>query len=318
MLRHIVTLVPLLAILQPGAGWAASLKMDFRQPFTEKFRGRGSFDKTHVCTRCQTPPKVDGKLDDEAWQAGGEIEFGDGRPRTTVRAYYDDATLYFAFTCHELPGRKTVGTPKDRDADVWKDDAIEICIGPPQVRKTRISYHIIISAANSLYDKRTRFGKSFGDEWNPNIEHAVHRQDDRWTVEVAIGARELDMPGWPSVTGANVGRDGPGLGPSFWGKRRDVESSAFVFQGTGDTVAEQDGDDDFVSNQTVVGESLGIHLDRTYARPGERWIEIDCKVTSTKVPLEKTRVDVKLYALAETTPVETFSTCHSVNSGDLM
>ena len=42
------------------------------------------------------------------------------------------------------------------------------------------------------------------------------------------------MPGWPGVMGANVGRDGPGLGPSFWGKRRDTEGSAFCFQGVGD------------------------------------------------------------------------------------
>jgi len=304
-------------IVQASAGSAASIKMDFGEPFTQKFSGRGSFDKKYACTRCQTPPKVDGILDDEVWQASGEIEFGDGRPRTVVRACYDDAMLYFAFVCHELLGRKATGMPRDRDADVWKDDAIEICIGPPQVRKTRISYHIIVSVANSLYDKRTRFGKSFGDEWNPTIEYTVHRQDDRWTVEVAIAARELDMPGWPSVMGANVGRDGPGLGPSFWGKRRDVESSAFAFQGTGDTEAEQGGDDGFVSNQTVAGNSLGIYADRTYARPGERWIEIDCKVSPTRVSLENTRIDVKLFGLAQTTPVETFSTVPQRERGRL-
>ena len=317
MPRNIVISAILCLIVQASAGSAASIKMDFGEPFTQKFSGRGSFDKKYACTRCQTPPKVDGILDDEVWQASGEIEFGDGRPRTVVRACYDDAMLYFAFVCHELLGRKATGMPRDRDADVWKDDAIEICIGPPQVRKTRISYHIIVSVANSLYDKRTRFGKSFGDEWNPTIEYTVHRQDDRWTVEVAIAARELDMPGWPSVMGANVGRDGPGLGPSFWGKRRDVESSAFAFQGTGDTEAEQGGDDGFVSNQTVAGNSLGIYADRTYARPGERWIEIDCKVSPTRVSLENTRIDVKLFGLAQTTPVETFSTVPQRERGRL-
>ena len=306
MLRHVVMLV---SVAMAGrAASATSIRMAFRRPFTEKFSGRGSFEKMFTCRRCQRVPKVDGRLDDDAWKVGGEIEFGDGKPRTTVRVCYDDATLYLAFVCYELPGRKALGTPRDRDSEVWKDDAVEICLGPPQVRKTRIWYHIILSVANCVYDQRTRFGKRFGDEWSPSFEHATQRYDDRWTAEVAVPASALDMPGWPSVLGADVGRDGPGLGPSFWGKRRDVESSAFVFQGVGDTASEEDGDDGFVSNQTVMGKSLGVYVDRTYARPGERWIEIDFRVTPTKVALEATRIDVKLYPFAQTTPVETFST----------
>ena len=305
MLRHVVTL--LFVALAGQAASGDSIRIDFRRPFTEKFSGRGSFEKTFSCRRCQSVPKVDGRLDDGAWKVGGEIEFGDGKPRTVVRACYDEATLYMAFLCYELPGRKALGTPKDRDSGVWKDDAIEICLGPPQVRKIRIWYHIILSVANSVYDKRTRFGKSYGDEWNPSFEHATQRYDDRWTAEVAIPATALDMPGWPSLMGANVGRDGPGLGPSFWGKRRDVESSAFAFQGVGHTATEQDGDDGFASNQTVVGKSLGVHVDRAYARPGERWIEIDFKVTPMEVALDATRIDVKLYPFAQTTPTATFS-----------
>ena len=162
MLRPVLIPILVSLIVQSATSSAASMRMDFRLPFTQKFSGRGSFEKTFTCRRCRAVPKVDGRLDDEAWKVRGEIEFGDGKPRTVVRACYDDATLYMAFVCHELPGRKALGTPKDRDSGVWKDDAIEICLGPPQVRKIRIWYHIILSVANSVYDKRTRFGKSYG------------------------------------------------------------------------------------------------------------------------------------------------------------
>ncbi|MBT3376212.1 MAG: hypothetical protein HN742_28930 [Lentisphaerae bacterium] len=285
---------------------AAAIRMDFREPYTAKFHGAGSFEKTYGCRRTETPPVINGKTDDAVWAGLQEITFGVGEARTNVRACYDDHQLYLAFTCFEKTGRETQETPRDRDSNVWRDDAIEICLGPPQLRKIRVWYHFIISAANSVYDHRMRFSRAYGQPFNPDFEHAVFRDDDHWSVEVAIPAAELDLPGWPGQMGVSVGRDGPGLGPSFWGKRRDVESSAFRFEGAGGGAARDTEDDKPFGNRPVIGDSLRVHVDRPYARPGERWIEVNCRLTP-KLPLDQTTVRGQLLRVAEATPVETFT-----------
>ena len=286
--------------------FGAAIRMEFREPFTAKFRGAGSFEQTYACRRTETPPTIDGSVQDAAWTGIQAIEFGEDNARTSVKACYDDQQLYFAFTCFEKPGRQTQGVARDRDADVWRDDAIEICLGPPQLRKLRVWYHFIISAANSVYDHRMRFSRAYGGPFDPEFEHEVHRAGDRWSIEVTIPAAELDLPGWPGQMGVSVGRDGPGLGPSFWGKRRDVESSAFRFEGAGQAPAQDTEADEFRGNRPVVGESLSIQIDRSYARPGERWIEVDCQITPA-LPLAQTVVRVQLFRMAEATPVETFT-----------
>ena len=53
-------------------------------------------------------------------------------------------------------------------------------------------YHFIISAANSVYDQRMRFGAAYGAAYNPEFSHAVHREDGRWTVEVALPSSALE------------------------------------------------------------------------------------------------------------------------------
>jgi hypothetical protein len=53
--------------------------------------------------------------------------------------------------------------------------------------------------------------------------------------------------------------------------------------------------DHFVSSQPVEGKTLSIYLDHNYARPGERWIEVECNIKPEKTLLEKTRVEAKIY-----------------------
>ncbi len=52
MLRNTVAFLLLSVIVQAADGSAASIRMDFREPFTEKSSGRGSFDKSYACGRC--------------------------------------------------------------------------------------------------------------------------------------------------------------------------------------------------------------------------------------------------------------------------
>jgi len=183
---------------------ATGIAIEFRVPFTEKFQGTGQFERKHRCARTAAPPAIDGRLDDRAWADSEPIVFGNGNAQTSVRICHDAAALYLAFECREPAGRVTQATDKDRDTDVWRDDAIEICIGPPQEQKLRAWYLFIISAANSVYDQKMRFSKPFGDPFNPEFSHATRIAEGCWTAEVALPATELGMPGWPTYLGVSL------------------------------------------------------------------------------------------------------------------
>jgi hypothetical protein len=88
----------------------------------------------------KTPPKIDGVLDDEAWQAGSMIDdffktysplYGEKLPqRTAVYLAYDPDNLYFAFYCYDTEPEKIKTSITKRDNN-WNDDwvgfALDTC-----------------------------------------------------------------------------------------------------------------------------------------------------------------------------------------------
>ena len=287
--------------------WSGPVRLDFSEPFTAKFDRRGDdrFVRIYGCRRTGEKPTIDGKLDEKVWKGLKAISLSGGEPETAVRACFDDAALYVGFECRQREGREPTGIPRGRDEAVWLDDAVEIVVGSTQHED--IWHFFIISIANCVYDQKNR-GQARCGRYDPEFEHAVHRGQGQWTVEAAIPAAALGIDAWPATLGFNVGRDGPGVGPRSWtGVRRDVSASALKFEGVQPGPEKPQQARALKSNQPVWGRSLGIRVDRPYARPGERWIEIDCSVTPVRQPLGKAEVTVKVSEIAGAKPVHTFS-----------
>ena len=98
--------------------------------------------------RVATPPRIDGVLDDEAWQGpplplsewltynplnGAHME-----QTTEVRVVYDDRALYFAFHCLDPEPQKIRSNLSRRD-DLWNDDWVGLSldsVGNAQSRTT--------------------------------------------------------------------------------------------------------------------------------------------------------------------------------------
>ena len=47
---------------------AESIRMDFRPSFVEERAKADRYKARHPCPRCSEPPRIDGRLDDKAWQ----------------------------------------------------------------------------------------------------------------------------------------------------------------------------------------------------------------------------------------------------------
>ena len=87
--------------------------------------------------RTETPPKIDGKLDDACWQnstrTGGLIQFEPqrGEPATqptTIYLAYDANKLYVAFECFKTDMDNLAANQTRRDSFFFSDDHVEVLI----------------------------------------------------------------------------------------------------------------------------------------------------------------------------------------------
>jgi hypothetical protein len=159
----------------------------------------------YVCYRARSPIRVDGKLDEAAWQAVPwtedfvDIE-GDNRPRprfrTRVKMLWDDRYFYVAA---ELEEPHVWGTFTKHDSYIFQEDNdFEVFIDPDGDNHNYAELEM--NALNTTWDlllkKPYRDGGPALDEWEiPGLKTAVHvdgtlndpRDTDRgWTIEIAF------------------------------------------------------------------------------------------------------------------------------------
>jgi hypothetical protein len=165
--------------------------------------------KGYVCYRASAPPRIDGRLDDDAWQAAPwtdafiDIE-GDirQRPRFRTRAkmLWDDTYLYVAALLEEP---HVWGTLTKHDSVIFHDNDFEIFIDPDG--DNHEYYELEINALNTEWDlflrRPYRDGGPALNEWEiPGLKTGVHVEgtlnnpgdrDTSWSVEFAIPWKAL-------------------------------------------------------------------------------------------------------------------------------
>ncbi len=142
--------------------------------------------------RTNSPPLIDGRLDDECWHnasVGNELWITTtgrvAKQQTHVFACYDDDHLYIAF---RLFTRDPDGLKADETRDdfyVWRDDSAEVFIDP---NHDHVSYcELEVNPNNVKYD-----AWGFDKNWECIWEHAVGREADAWTCEMAINLASFE------------------------------------------------------------------------------------------------------------------------------
>jgi len=307
-----------LSLIGPGRAVAAdALRFDFSDdpllPFLEHKR-----EELHV-RRCAAAPSIDGVLDDAAWGSAVAIELpraADNVPKTVIRISYDDQALYFGVVCACQPGVEPVGEPAARDAPtVWKGDHIELWLDPSgEAKETR---QFVLGAGDAIFDLLNN-DAAFGPDWG----HAVTRDKEEWRLEIAIPKAALGLTDWVREFGFNIGRNGPKLSPHAWyGKYGQTTDSALVLPDVPRQTAGKTRELPPVAEgalAAVEGEGLTIGLERSYARAGERFIEIDLAVSHPRVPLQQCRVAASLFAVTGAQPLAEASTAPARRRGTLL
>ncbi len=166
--------------------------------------------RSYECRRATTPPVIDGRLDDTAWQAAPwtenfvDIE-GDRKPqpayRTRAKILWDDDYFYIAA---ELEDPHVWATLTQRDAIVFHDNDFEIFIDPDGDGLDYVE--IEVNALNTVFDlllKRSyrEGGPALHDFDVAGLRTVVHIEgtlndptdiDRGWSVEAAIPWRAFD------------------------------------------------------------------------------------------------------------------------------
>jgi uncharacterized lipoprotein YddW (UPF0748 family) len=139
----------------------------------------------------KSPPVIDGKLDDAAWQSAGKAQLdftqlgGEVTQHTDMLLAYDAENLYIAFRCAEPKLDMLRALAQERDGPLFADDSVEMFF----VFEGEEDYlHFAVNAVGTRYD-----AKGYTSSWDPDWKAASGREVNAWTVEVAIPFASLGL-----------------------------------------------------------------------------------------------------------------------------
>lgn len=153
---------------------------------------------TYEVHRAQIAPRIDGKLDDAAWQAAKPVVFVFPWPtqtgkmqKTMARLTWDSDNLYVAYECDDSD---ITAVRTQHDDPTYRDDAVEIFIAPPGVKNLYLGLEMNARAVLSdyLYVFPQRLLGHYdlpGVQLASSIKGTLNMsgdQDQGWTLEVAI------------------------------------------------------------------------------------------------------------------------------------
>jgi beta-N-acetylglucosaminidase-like protein/glycosyl hydrolase family 20/cellulose/xylan binding protein with CBM9 domain len=119
---------------------------------------------------------------------------------STAEISYDNENLYVKVHCNEPETNKIVAKRKERDANIFQDDSIELFIMPEPEDSIGNStyYQIVVNSIGTVYDakyihKRFNYIHDQFKDWTANLKIKTKVNEDSWTLDVAIPFKDLGM-----------------------------------------------------------------------------------------------------------------------------
>jgi hypothetical protein len=166
-------------------------------------------------TRVDTPPVIDGVLDEPVYAAVPAIteffqqEPDEGQPATEptrVWLLYDAGHLYIVARCDDSQPHRIVANDMRRDGrNVTQNDNLSVIIDTFHDRRN--GYEFLVNAVGGMVDNQITDERDINRDWN-GVWRSRSRLDDRgWSVEMAIPFRSLRYrSGGSQVWGINIRR----------------------------------------------------------------------------------------------------------------
>ncbi len=184
-----------------------------------------------TAVEAETPPTIDGRLDDSIWQAADWQENfsqfkpdpgGVPRAATRVAVAYDNEHIYVAFRCFNPTGPSANSTITARDGNMDQDNAVTLYLDTYYTR--RDCYYFSTNSLGTQVDGRIgQDGAANDKKWDCPWTVASREDSAGWSCEMKIPVSEMRIPsGEGRVWGINFRRNYPEFfETSFW-QHRDV------------------------------------------------------------------------------------------------
>jgi hypothetical protein len=148
--------------------------------------------------RIAEAPKIDGVLDDVAWQGAQEAtDFIQSRPemgitlkphqKTTIKMAYDDNAIYISAYLMDKP--EDIQTQLTSRDNFGQSDFFQLILNPNNDAQNDIQFFVFSSGTQADAVSSPGNGQDFG--WSAVWDSAVKMVDDGWIVEMKIPYRAL-------------------------------------------------------------------------------------------------------------------------------
>jgi hypothetical protein len=163
------------------------------------------FAQVAAAARAPSPPKIDGVLDDPAWEAAPVQDaftqkFPNERAaptgKTSFRVLYDDDALYIGIAC-EQPDAPIVARLTRRDRFIESD---RVSVSIDARGDGRSAYELTVNAAGVLSDALRFDDTKIDPDWDETWDARTKRSPLGWAVEMRIPLRILRFSLTPGAT----------------------------------------------------------------------------------------------------------------------
>lgn len=147
-----------------------------------------------AAVRFDTPPTIDGKLEDPTWDSAAEVEGflqvqpvrGEPSPvLTTVLLGYDDEALYIAFRCQDDNPQRIAASITNRDGEFASDDTLFVMLDT--FHDGVSGYYFGTNLLGTQFDGTlANNGRTVDDRWDAAWENAAAVSENGWTAELRI------------------------------------------------------------------------------------------------------------------------------------
>ncbi len=168
--------------------------------------------KTVQVVRTETPPVIDGLLDDAIWLEAAliddmhqvnPIEYAEPSERTEIYVLYDDRTLYIGARLYVDPEEITANVLR-QNSSMTSDDTLFITLDPFNDR--RGGYFFGINPNGVRMDGLYRNVSEYYSDWDTIFDARTARFDGGWTAEYEIPLNSISFDPTSDTWGLNVSR----------------------------------------------------------------------------------------------------------------
>ncbi len=163
--------------------------------------------------RVDTPPVLDGKMNDAAW-ANAQVseplrqeQPEEGAPateKTVFRVVYTSEALYIGVWCFDREPEKIISRLMSRDSPLPKDDAVCIALDPFLDRRN--GYWLMVNPNGAQGDALVTNNTDINDDWDGIWSVGARIDEEGWKVEVEIPFKSISFDPKAETWGINISR----------------------------------------------------------------------------------------------------------------